>query len=229
MAIVAVKHIQNVIDKSLVVGYIKRFEKTVLNAHLTIPKDIYGLIFLYFYQTERFVSKFLSHNNGLTVSNENVSFERLPKWHTIYGSKWIKSTFKIIVKWEFEILTKLSDNYSGDSQLLFGIVTRNEGAFLEPKSFRYRMYMFGNDGRYRINVETLNMEPMHFAFNKGDKVSMILDLKQRKLIQRVNDGKEFVVWNKIRVNEKVRYKMAMSFCVEKSTAVRLIAYEQHLS
>ena len=209
------QHIDD-ITKYTVYGWIREVEKA-LNLD-PIPNEIILICISYYHEEEMWSE--IGGNNELSGKGKIV--ERLKttrSWGDCnHGSIFIESTANCICRWDLKVW-KLK---SGGMQL--GIVSdpaqREYFTAIKDGSF----YIYWNSGYTFNNDKTLTEYEWTWnkcdqKYRKGDEISIILDLKERKVTFLVNGTDANNGYENIEIGDKIKYQLfsAMHFagdCVE---------------
>ena len=207
--------------KFLVFGYVKKQYRN------DIPDSILFMILLFYYTNEYFdiIGKdVIVSNDKLTITKRGDNNH----WNnSTYCTNWMSSTANTITKWLFHI----DEIGVTNPEYVFGIVSidncQNEDfSFPRSPKDRGKWYTFGNNGSYSSSHggTKASFSKTNKSFTKGDTIQIVLDLKRKQFIGRINGGSENdMIWNDIECDESIKYKLAIGM-FSKGNQVTLLQY-----
>eukprot|EP01084_Bolivina_argentea_P108655 194194_1 len=207
-------------NKRLVFGFIREIEAKC-SIQNTPPLILYTCL-LYYYATEYFDKC----GTGVNISDDKMTITKDSAsgttWNnTTYCKNFIDSTSKGIVKWTFKMNkfhTEKDHNFPS-SDICIGITstednTNKDWAF-GASGFYYasgnlgKFFQTDNDSMNKCNANRDSIEEK-IKFGESDQITLILDLEQRKIFQQINAGEKYLIWKQIKVDENVKYKVAVT-------------------
>ena len=194
--------------KYTIYGYIRKAQNDD-NISQIIPKLI-TLIILAFYVDPP--DEFNPELCGklIKISNDNTTITKHSgSTNTVYGKKVIPSTSIGTYMWKIKLL-------SGTGGMNIGI-DNAEGTHCNGNIFvtRNKVYAYcANDGYFFGWKESRDVDSRHsLKFNKVNDIltmTLKLTLNGGKLIYKINDGKEFMFFDDILVQNNLKYRLAIS-------------------
>lgn len=205
-------------DQKIVDGYIRSNYVTKRNMDTVIPKDIIGLINLFYHMVIRECFKHYNSdynvvsNNDMMVARKNVNTET--GWSVAYGALSIPSCDKGIYEWMFRITNSKDAMAIGIDDTTYNRI--KEGGFAN-RNGESKCYALWSDGfKTRWDVSTLispNVDSTEF--NQNDLVTMTLDLSSKLISFKINDDDKIIAFEDVTTAADVNYCMAV--CTGSST------------
>ena len=193
----------------LVYGYIRRFTE--------IPSPIIDICILYHSIGDYF--KIAGKNISISGVNRNIiTKKKATDWFNMsYGSLWINSMTKYIVRWTFKIQNigyqydvRYNDKIFNDIDI--GIITKD--TTIDSSCWKnHNIGYFWSMHQRNIIHKGLTIQEQYGKLKyiaKGNIITMQLDLKKNKLIYYINDKSLGNINTKIQTGPSIQYKMAVT-------------------
>ena len=205
--------------KLLIFGYIRNMS-TIHELSMDIPDLICITILIYYMENEYFDKP----GQNIEISADKLTATRIKGnsyLSTTYCKQCIPSLSNMIIKWRLKV-NKMSKE--------IGIgVTSNDNLY--DKDFMTVVndgtnttYGCQNDG-YRVGNGEYDGTNKDIAFEEGDEITFILNLKKNETMFQRNNDEQLLVWSKVKVSEDIKYKFIICL-YGKDTKITLINFEQ---
>lgn len=195
-------------DEKTIQGFVR---DSWSNPAFSIPQDIINLVLLFYHIA--FMETFKHYNSDkYEVSNDGFTVTKIGYSMSVcYGSEVIPSSNGGIYHWKFKI--------KREAFMAIGIdeakhIREDFGNFVTygSESKMYSLYSDG-DGRQWDRDEYID-KGSSFRFNDNDIVMMTLNLSDKSLSYKINDGIEKALFTDIAIGPGIDYCMAVYIAVE---------------
>eukprot|EP01084_Bolivina_argentea_P080488 145780_1 len=204
--------------RNVIFGYIKQEQKELSS---NIPMNVYYLCLAYHSHGEYFEE----HGKSLQLSKDQMTITKviisdLSPSDAIdcraIGHEIIDSNKHIVAKWSF--------NIDECKNIAFGFMICNfcgNGEWRIGPKFNCR-----GTAMLRMGCSFNDKDEKYFMFNKGDKVSVILNTKQKTISAQKNEVKVQCIIKNIPIGAMKLYKIAV-FAYKKSDQITITDFETY--
>ena len=202
------------LSEYIVFGYIRKQELLLLIPF--IPQIIsYRCLAYYFHDLIA-----AARNDCFRLSHDRLTIQNIQKialsQHKIYLQHWIQSTERLMITWKFRINEIIIQS---GYDISFGIVSKHDNIHCGPQSNDNFVFLYNNGAVAQFN--RLIIIPTHLnVFNKGDVISIILDLINQRILYKINNQSEIIMSSNLEKSNNIKYKMALQLgCLGSSVSL----------
>eukprot|EP01084_Bolivina_argentea_P063787 116381_1 len=219
----------DIFTKSIIFGYIKRIPN-ISNIASHIPMTIKYLILLFYSELEWFetVPKDIDiSNNKMTITKKK--YAKLNWANVTFCKNLIPATLNKIVKWTFKINKYHQKKISLPFYQAFCIRIQTKDTRDRNQRTNDTFYEFTSDGSLFEHgmYELFRKHGNGRKFRENDIVTVILNLKNRQILQQINDEMCVILWSNIEINASIYYRIAITIR-HPQNSISMFRYHQYL-
>lgn len=229
---------QSSFGKAIIFGYVRRMDNVKIMKdklfgpnfnNVTIPAMITYLILAYFYEEEYFETAHedcrLSKDKLTVIKTSNSKIN----WHNKTPFKnWINTKQKYVYHYilrinKYKYLCPNNKDNKLYQSFCIGITVINDKSKDTESDSYYEITSGGSIfGGTSKSIKFKKQSKNSLQFNQNDIVSLIINLRERRIYQIVNDNKRKCLWSNIEIGRYIKYQISVTIR-HPSNSITLIA------